>query len=732
VQEEKATYELAYEDYKKGLKYKEIAEKYGISLNTVKSWRTRHWVSIAEKSEDKKGAPESKKGVHTKTKKGAHKNGDRQPHEMIKKDGAQQKTNILKSLELSDKERVFAESYVRHKNKTLAAIQVGYPKNTAHVQGSRLYRNDKVFAYIQALINEIRGETIFDVNEMIEYHMKVAFADLGDYLSWGIEETGTKSINKIRFKDSGMIDTSIIAEVKQGKDGVSVKIADKKYSMQWLTDFFQLHPMDKHRIAYDNARLEIQRSKLEEEQETVNFTQAEHFFGFMAKLYRHKPVEFCQAVLNFEPDDWQKRVLNDLAKYPKVTVRSAQGVGKTGIEACVLLWFLACFPHPKIIASAPTRQQLHDVLWSEVSKWQNKSEDLKELLVWTKTRIYRIDDSERCFAVAKTATRPENMQGFHEDNMLFIVDEASGVADPIMEAILGTLSGENNKLLMCGNPTKKTGVFHDSHTVDKDLYKTHKISAFDSSRTNKENVNALVKKFGERSNVVRVRVHGEFPIDEDDVFISTALAESGLHTENRLEKIETIDIGVDVARFGDDSTVIATKVNNTVLPLAIRRGQDLMATANQTVVLAKELHEKHKKRVMVKIDDTGVGGGVSDRMIELKIQQNLSWLLIIPINLARSVRHAYYENFTTLLWGSLKELLEDGELCLPDDAELIGEITNRKKLFTSSGKIALERKDDMKKRGLPSPDRADAVTLATFFIDPDTNQRREGGDSTRR
>ena len=96
-------------------------------------------------------------------------------------------------------------------------------------------------------------------------------------------------------------------------------------------------------------------------------------------------------------------------------------------------------------------KQLYDVLWAEVAKWLNDSL-IKNLLKWTKTKIYMVGDSERWFATARTATKPESMQGFHEDHMLIVVDEASGVSDPIMEAILGTLSGFDNKLLMCETP----------------------------------------------------------------------------------------------------------------------------------------------------------------------------------------------------------------------------------------------------------------------------------------
>lgn len=103
---------------------------------------------------------------------------------------------------------------------------------------------------------------------------------------------------------------------------------------------------------------------------------------------------FAQEVLLFEPDDWQKQALMDLAENPKVAIKSGQGVGKTGMEAVALLWFLCCYPYPRIVATAPTKQQLHDVLWSEVSKWMSKSPLLSDILKWTKTYIYIIGVSD--------------------------------------------------------------------------------------------------------------------------------------------------------------------------------------------------------------------------------------------------------------------------------------------------------------------------------------------------
>lgn len=326
--------------------------------------------------------------------------------------------------------------------------------------------------------------------------------------------------------------------------------------------------------------------------------------------WKADPVMFMREVLLFEPDDWQIEVAHDLRDYPRVSVKSGQGVGKTGLEAALLLWFLVCYPYPRIVATAPTKQQLHDVLWSEVDKWMNNSPLLPMLLKWTKTYVYMIGYEKRWFAVARTATKPENMQGFHEDNMLFIVDEASGVADPIMEAITGTLAGENNKLLLMGNPTKTSGTFYDSHTVDRSLYKCHTVNSEHSKRTNKENIEAMKRKYGADSNVVRVRVYGEFPQQEDDVFIPISWLEQsckteisertaralGIYTDDKGRKypqdpslIDKIEIGCDVARFGDDKTCIGFRINEVVKIFKKYNGQDTTWTASNIAILYKQL-----------------------------------------------------------------------------------------------------------------------------------------------
>lgn len=461
----------------------------------------------------------------------------------------------------------------------------------------------------------------------------------------------------------------------------------------------------------------------------MNTTRAlmrRRFFSERIPAYRKNPVLFAREVLLFEPDKWQQEALMDLAENPKVAIKSGQGVGKTGMEAVALLWFLTCFPYPRVVATAPTKQQLHDVLWSEVSKWQERSPLLREVLKWTKTYIYMKGHEKRWFATARTATKPENMQGFHEDNMLFIIDEASGVADPIMEAILGTLSGGNNKMLMCGNPTRTTGTFYDAFHSSRWLYKCYTVNSEDSLRTNKQSIDALRKKYGYDSNVYRVRVRGEFPKQEDDVFISLELIEQAVRTEPPGEEdIRKVAIGVDVARFGSDETVIALaicgKISTKCELKEKYQGHDLMTTVGKVVQKYRWIRDTfpdYTGNIMVNIDDCGVGGGVTDRLREVREEEELYYMDINPVNAAERVpdEEAYknYDNLTTYMWAQIREMMSGGALSLDNDDELAAQLSSRKYRLSSRGKIILESKDDMKKRGLDSPDRADAVALSLF------------------
>lgn len=457
------------------------------------------------------------------------------------------------------------------------------------------------------------------------------------------------------------------------------------------------------------------------------------FFKRKILLWRKNPIVFFKEVLKFEPDDWQELAAHYIRDCNKISIKSGQGVGKTAFESAIGLWFLVCFPESRVVATAPTKHQLNDVLWTEMAKWINKSPLLKAILDKTKTYIYVVGKEDVWFAVAVAAAKPENIQGFHADNMLFIVDEASGVENAMIEAILGTLSGVNNKLLLCGNPTKANGIFYESHTSDRALYKCITVNSLESKRTNKENIKAMIEKYGEDSNVVRVRVKGEFPLEDNDVFIPISLIENSIMTEYDLpENPNVIRIGCDVARFGDDKTVITQRIDKKV-DIAIRRkGKSTMWTAKQIALLYKSLLDKYPKYtgyVYACIDDGGVGGGVIDKLVELKdnYPQEYERLIIVPVSFGRVVNsNRYYHDTTTIMMSILKNMIstkdddsneKEVEIVLPDDADMVAQLSCRKYTITDRSKIKVESKKEMKKRKLPSPDEADSVLLCIVPID---------------
>ncbi|QAS52389.1 DEAD/DEAH box helicase family protein [Halobacillus litoralis] len=441
----------------------------------------------------------------------------------------------------------------------------------------------------------------------------------------------------------------------------------------------------------------------------------------LLEVYWDDPVAFAEDMLGFYPDKFQSAILRDLAGHPMVTVRSGQGIGKTGIEAVAAIWFLTCRPNPRVVCTAPTRQQLNDVLWAEIAKWLETSK-VKKLLKWTKTKVYMAGYEKRWFATARTATKPENMQGFHEDYMLFIADEASGIDDKIMEAIFGTLSGNENKLLMCGNPTRTSGFFYDSHHKDRSNYKAHRVSSRDSERTSKKNIAMLERKYGRDSDVVRVRVDGEFPRSEPDTFIYLELAEKAaardVYEEDENQDLivpdqAEVEIGVDVARFGDDETTIVPRIGNHVPYFNWYNKQDTMVTTGNVIQVARDMMRTYgRPRCTVKVDDDGVGGAVTDRLREVVREEGLHIKVVDCHNGGVANDKDHYDNWGTESWANIRDLLQADAIKIPNDEDMIGQLTTRKYTVTSKGKIKLESKDEMKRRGVKSPDRADALVLA--------------------
>lgn len=453
--------------------------------------------------------------------------------------------------------------------------------------------------------------------------------------------------------------------------------------------------------------------------------------------YSNHPVEFVEDIIGAKPDAAQAKILQSVADNQMTSVRSGHGVGKSTVEAWAVIWFMLTRPFPKIPCTAPTQHQLFDILWAEISKWLRHSQGLSSALIWTKEKLYLKDHPEEWFAVGRTASTADALQGFHAEHLLYIIDEAPGVSDKIFEPVLGSLSTPNAKLLMCGNPSQLSGFFYDSHHKNRANYQTFHIDGRSSSRVSPEFVRAIIQMYGEDSDVFRVRVAGEFPLQADDIFIPLSLVERSIMTEfaPRARPLQ-VHIGCDVARFGDDKTVIGYKVDEQVRFYKKRQGQDTMQTADDIVLLGEKLVRRYQlaEPIPVKVDDGGVGGGVVDRLRQLKRNEpeRLWWLSVYPVIFGQRIKHKYYYDSTTYMMAVVKKLLQpfnaDGtpkpvELILPDDGDLVAQLSGRKYFLTENSRIRVESKKEMKKRNRPSPDEADCVLLLCLPVKPGKKER---------
>lgn len=451
--------------------------------------------------------------------------------------------------------------------------------------------------------------------------------------------------------------------------------------------------------------------------------------------YADHPVEFVTDLLKVKPDPYQADIMRSVNENQMTTVRSGHGIGKSAVEAWILIWFMCTRPFPKVPCTAPTQHQLFDILWAEVSKWLRNNKAFENELIWTREKVYMKAHPEEWFAVARTSTKPDALQGFHAADILYIIDEASGVPDLTFEPVLGALSTEGARLLMCGNPTRLSGFFYDSHHKNASSYKTFHIDGRNSGRVSQDFVDTIIRMYGQDSDTFRVRVAGDFPLADDDVFIPLPLVErsveAGKHWKEP-DKPYSIHIGCDVARFGSDKTVIGYKVNQMVRFYKRYSGQDTMKTADNIVELGEMLVRRYgfDSMIPIKVDDSGVGGGVTDRLRQIKRNdpKRFWWLDVVPVMFGMRIRHDFCHDSTSYMMFVLKRMLlsEDIvtgkqkplEVFLPDDNELVSELTVRKYHLTDSGKTKIESKDDMKKRGLHSPDEADCVLLCCFPVKP--------------
>ena len=456
-------------------------------------------------------------------------------------------------------------------------------------------------------------------------------------------------------------------------------------------------------------------------------------------FYRDNPVAFVKDIIGAKPEPEQSAIMRSVAGNAMTSVRSGHGIGKSAVASWLTIWFLCTRPFPKVPCTAPTLHQLQDILWAEISKWVRNSPVLSRTLVWTTEKIYLRGHREEWFAVARTATHPDALQGFHADHVLFILDEASGIDNNIFEPVLGALTTPDAKALLLGNPTKLTGFFYDSHHKNRASYKTHHIDGRTSRLVSQDFIARIIEMYGMDSDVFRVRVSGDFPKAMPDSFIPLEWCERQTEAKRKAIEPRRIDIGVDVARYGDDSSVIigVQDKRQEDEPEVYHHNDTMEITGYTVATIRKYAAIETVEEIHVKIDCDGLGVGVFDRLREQReeIQTAITEKRekaaegtdneVVPFTLEVYECHfggeggtvssddpVEYANSTGIMWGTIREALRQSTLALWRDDRQIAQLSNRRYTINSAGRIELEKKETMKKRGVSSPDIADALGLA--------------------
>lgn len=427
----------------------------------------------------------------------------------------------------------------------------------------------------------------------------------------------------------------------------------------------------------------------------------------MARWKKQGPAQFAIEALGVEPEAWQIEAGRELAQRRRVSIRSGHGVGKSAFMAWVVLWFMSTHFPCKIPCTAPTSHQLSDILWAEIAKWHRALKERMPALgnefEWTAEKFYLKTHPNESFAVARTS-RPENpeaLQGFHSDNIIFLIDEASGVPDEVYQVAEGALSSTGAYVVMAGNPTRTQGYFYDSHHRMRGSWAALHVNGESVKRVARQFIEDMVKKYGAESSIYKIRVKGEFASALDGV-IGLDIIEPAKNRDVRT--FGPIRWGVDVARFGDDLTALCKRHGNT-LREKIRTwgGLDTMQVAG----LIKNEYDRMlpvDKPEAICIDVIGLGAGVVDRCKELKLP-------VIGVNVAESPSvEAQYARLRDELWFKARDWFHGRDVKIVDDEDLIGELTLPTFKVLSTGKKQVEGKDSIKKRAA-SPDRADAFCL---------------------
>ena len=451
------------------------------------------------------------------------------------------------------------------------------------------------------------------------------------------------------------------------------------------------------------------------------------------QAWRADPVLFAKEALGVEPWVLQAEVMMAVACHHRVAVKAGRKVGKSLLVACLALWWACTREHAKVLITAPTGAQIKDITWYEIQRLVLAARklgvvDIPEPALDPGTGLRWRDGR---LIVGRSTDRPERIQGYSGPACLYLIDEASGVAPEIVDALEGNAAGGSDgedgavaKFVLTGNPTQTSGAFFEAFHQHRSDWTAYTISSelTPNAQTGQNLIPGLAtadwiakraRAWGATGDLYRVHVEGKFPKGGMGVVPLHLVDEAQKRDRSGIDHDRQLKLGVDVARFGDDFSVTTAIRGKAHVDTVAVNGFDEYAVTGIVVAQAKRLRMPGDPLPIVNVDGCGVGIGVASLLRQAKTDNGDPLLDVHEVNAAdASDRPDEFPNVRSQLWFDLADWLADGAAIDPDDNELAGDLVAPTYSFDAKGRRVVEKKESFKKRLGRSPDRADALALA--------------------